>query len=126
MDRKKRLDKNKSNWPLVIGVIFMGGLIAFSLVGFIAYQWLLAPLNAENNQQVEITVTPGSSVKAIAAQLEEENLVRHPWGFILAVKQENLGSKIQAGDFILRSSMSPRQIAQAMTKAQADQVAVKT
>jgi len=63
-----------------------------------------------------ITVAPGSTIKQIGLQLEEEGLIRKAWAFEAYVRSKNLRDKIQAGTYKLRFNQSVQEMVAELTR----------
>ncbi len=77
-------------------------------------------LRAVSNSQITqiFTVTPGSSVKQIAAELETAHLIRSAWAFQLYVHSHELNDRLQAGTYALSPSQSTAAIVARLIKGQ--------
>lgn len=73
-----------------------------------AWHFVETPLNATTNATTIFTVESGQSLRTIATHLEEQGLVRYGEGFRLWGRYQQI--PLQAGEFELSPSMSPRQI----------------
>lgn len=100
---------------LVILLLIAGGAV------FGLYKWYFSPVSQANtNENLEIVIPKGASVNKIANILHENNLVRHPLVFRIAVKLNNLDAKLQAGTFEISPALNPSQIAQKLTEGTQD------
>jgi peptidoglycan lytic transglycosylase G len=85
-------------------------LVVTALAGF--YLWLYYHTPASHNALPQTVLIPaGASLRQIATQLEEAGVIRHRWMFVLYVKVLHPGAPLQAGEYALRATMSPVQIA---------------
>lgn len=70
-----------------------------------------------NSQQTQIfTVEKGSSVKQIAASLENAHLIKSAWAFQLYVHSKELGTQLQAGTYAFSPSEGTVSIVSTLTK----------
>ena len=84
-----------------------------------SYLWYLralAPVDANDDTRQSAKIEKGSSVKQIAATLDEEKVIRSPLAFELYVRSKGLDTKLQAGTFIMKQNQSVAEIAEALTK----------
>lgn len=102
----------------------MKKLILIGIVGIVAlfFWWnnAIAPVNKTDTQKEAFVVAKGAGVKAIAANLKTQNLIKDEYAFYLLVKLLGIENKIQAGSFRLSPSMSSEQIAKELTTGSLD------
>ena len=86
---------------------FSAFLALLGLVGV----WILVhqPAAIEGKEQV-IQVSRGAGLQQIAGQLHGAGLIRHPLPFVLYAKAKGMAPRLQAGEYVLRASMSPVEI----------------
>lgn len=92
-------------------------LLIFAIVFVAALAWYnraLRPVSAEE-ARVSVVIPSGSSTDAIAAMLEEKELIRSPLAFKLHAKKSGKAGTMQAGNFVLMTSMSTPEIVSALT-----------
>lgn len=77
--------------------------------------WLTSPTDPDGDQAVLFMIAQGENGQGVAHNLEEQGLISSNWLFYWYLKQNDLGDKIQAGSFPLSTSMSPQEIADAIT-----------
>jgi UPF0755 protein len=107
---KRRLQKL---WlaPVVLLVLIAGGLGAVKHT----YDVYLRPVSASQQTQI-FTVDKGSSVKMIAAKLQDAHLIRSAWAFQLFAHGRGSSGRLQAGTYALSPSQGPAAILATMTK----------
>lgn len=100
---------------LVITVIIVVVLLVLSLGA--AFWFLTVQLSAvaESGDAVTMTVSQGESVDAIAEDLKDSGLIRNPLAFKVYVWGEDLSSKLQAGEYLLKPSMDVPEIVRILT-----------
>ena len=106
----------KSFLPLLLlGAIILAGIS-------LTFWWniQLSAVNKENKNTQVFVVEKGSGLKQIASDLKNAGLIRSPFVFTIYAKQQQLDSKIQAGDFRLSPSYPVSQIVSVMTKGTLD------
>lgn len=115
--RDKKLKNNRLGllWIIVGGAIALSVLIA--LVGHGIYVQNLRPASSDERTQV-ITIEPGSSVKQIAQQLEDEKLIKKAWALELYAFKNSLGAKFQAGSYALNANAGTKSIVTTLTQGQ--------
>lgn len=74
---------------------------------------------------VNFSVAPGSTAGTVAAQLAALGLIRDAQLLAYYLRYEGLDAQVEAGDFILRQTMSIPQVAQALTDARAREVSLR-
>ena len=112
----------------------MRKLVAFvvilALAGFGAsrgYDWWSYNLNSpvsSTKQAVVFHVAPGELPSEVAADLQAKNLIRNKDVFEWYVRLTGIGSRIQAGSFVLSPTMTLVQIADALQNGKTDQIAI--
>lgn len=116
--------QNKWHRYLVPGtVIFF--LLLTSLFVFFTYQSLVAPITSVPTATTPFVVVKGDSTLGIAQKLYSAGLIRSPFGFRLEVKRLGLQGELQAGSYELSPTMSAREIAEAMTNGQDQQLTLQ-
>ena len=92
--------------------LFLAGialmLLAAGATLFAARQFIETPLDMAANGTVIFNVDPGENLFTVSARLEREGLVR--WGEAFRTYGRFRKATLQAGEFELSASMSPRQI----------------
>lgn len=106
----------KKSGPKVLG-LFFGAVLVLFLIWFF---WALQPASAPGVSFLTFTLEKGTGLAAASRQLEEEGLVRSWLAFRLVAQAKGYAQKIQAGDFRLSPSMTPPEIAEALTHGVAD------
>jgi UPF0755 protein len=105
-------------------------LVILALVGVGAskgYDWWNYNLNtpvSSTKQAVIVHVQPGELPTQVAEDLAGKNLIRSKDVFEWYVRLTGIGSRIQAGAFVLSPTMSLVQIASALENGKTDQLAV--
>jgi UPF0755 protein len=105
-------------------------LVILALLGVGAsrtYDWWNYNLNtplSSTRQAVVIHVQPGELPAQVAEDLQSKNLIRDKNVFEWYVRLTGIGSRIQAGAFVLSPTMSLVQIATALENGKTDQIAI--
>lgn len=89
---------------VLIAILIVGGVLK---LGYdFAYNKMLAPVDEDSTQVIEVSIANGSSLSAIADKLEEEGIIRNSTAFKLYVDFSDMSSKLLAGKFELSPSMT--------------------
>lgn len=111
--------------PGLIGDVLVGAslrspaLLSLPLLGDIVVERLGDRISApagSDTTLVTVEIAAGSSSSEIAAQLYEAGLIGDETGFIVAVSRAGLEGGLQAGLFQVAASMTPSEIAVALTQ----------
>jgi len=95
------------------------GILSLPLIGDIAVERLGARIStpaSDDTSLVRVEIAAGSSTAAIAEQLYAAGLIADPTGFIVAVGRAGLEGQLQAGVFQVAGSMTPAEVAAALTQ----------
>lgn len=74
---------------------------------------------------VDFSVSPGESAAAVAGRLAGEHLVRDPQLLTYYLRYMGLDGQVEAGDFVLRQTMTVPEVARALTDASAREVILR-
>lgn len=111
--------------PTLVGDALIGvglrspGILSLPLIGDIAVERLGGRITAPASSDTllkTVEIPTGSSTAAIAEQLFSSGLIADPTGFIVAVGRAGLEGQLQAGTFQVSASMTPAEVAEALTK----------
>lgn len=114
MTRKSPLQKLSTPWKILGIFLTIIGFGAASMAGFAWY--MTEPVNPQSTQTEDFTVGSGQSVRTIAQNLYDQNLIRSPLAFRVMTRIYGFAPKIQAGTFTLSPDMNVHDIAQALTQ----------
>lgn len=110
--------KRKTRMPRRV-IAVLGVLILLVIIGAVTvrrvYYAKLEPVSSSQQTQI-FTVDQGSSVKEIAAELENDKLIRSAWAMELYVHSKELGSSMQAGTYALSPSDGTAKIVTTITR----------
>jgi UPF0755 protein len=105
-------------WPrrilytiLVLLVLLIGSVVVVRQV----YDQNLRAVSS-STEQIAFAVPSGASVKEIGTDLHKAGLIRQVWAFERYVRNENLGSRLQAGTYKFSPSQDVRSIASMMAE----------
>jgi UPF0755 protein len=99
-----------SDNPAALGVPFVADLVKEDLGS------KLTDPASTDTAQVTFVVDDGESASSIAAKLQAGGFVQDRRAFIFLATQQNLTQHLAAGTFILRKSMTPQQVVDALLK----------
>jgi UPF0755 protein len=97
-------------------------VLIFLILLIVAGGWWrlqLSPVSTDGATKV-VVIPKGEGVSAIAQRLKSDNLIHSELVFKLFARQNNLGSKIQAGSYKLSPSMSLKEITDTLTRGTDD------
>lgn len=98
----------------------LAGLLFLALTAgaamFAAWHFLETPLDQASNSTQAFAVETGETLRTVSARLEDQGLVRWGEGFRLYGRYRQ--APLQAGEFELAASMSPRQILEILAHGQ--------
>jgi UPF0755 protein len=77
---------------------------------------LTAPAGSDGTDQV-FTVNSGDTVFLLATRLRDAGLIKDEHAFLYTALTAGIGDKLSAGQFLLRATMTPKQVADALVTA---------
>lgn len=92
---------------LVVSVIVLAGYLYVQ-------RFLNTPLQVSQAAQ-QITIVPGSSLKAISRQLTEQGIISQPKLFEWYARLQGNAARIQAGEYAITAGMSPAELLAKLT-----------
>ncbi len=102
-------------------------LVGCGFAGNRGYDWysyqVQTPMSS-TSQKVAFHIDEGESSDQIANDLANKGLIRTPEVFLVYLRYENKGARLEAGDFVLDRNMTMRQIIVTLGKARVQQVSV--
>ena len=109
---------NLRTWLLFALLALLGGA---AWLYYFANTTLLLP-----ESPFRFTLKPGSTIKAVARQLTERELLSHSWSFAMLARILEKSGQIKAGDYELKENPTPLQLLALFGKGQqVDQVAIQ-
>lgn len=90
-------------------------LIFFILVRANAVNSINNSVNPEDSTRIIFTVEEGQSANEIGSNLKSVGLIKSAYGFSIHVEKNNLDFQLQAGEFVLRPSMTGIEIINTLT-----------
>ncbi|MBD3330027.1 endolytic transglycosylase MltG [Candidatus Peregrinibacteria bacterium] len=96
-----------------IAIIFIILLLSY---GYLKYKDLIYnPIDEDASENISFQIKKGQSVKEIAVNLEEKELIKSDTAFYFYASRNDLGQNILAGRFILNQSMNVPEIIAALS-----------
>jgi UPF0755 protein len=77
-----------------------------------------------SDEPVEFVVEQGDSTSQIATRLKDEGLIRQPLLFNILVRSQGLDDELQAGRYLLRSSMTMGEIIAALQSSRVEEIQI--
>lgn len=106
------------NWPkrlLYTALILLALLAVGVVIVRNMYTDNLRPVSNSTETKV-VTVSPGESVETIATDLKQQGLIRQVWAFERYVRNNSLGTKLQAGTYKFTPAQSAQEIARGLVE----------
>ncbi|MDF2570556.1 MAG: mltG [Sporomusa sp.] len=95
------------------------GILAVAIVGIGAtLGWSLTQPAGNSGEPLLITIKPGTPTRTIAAELENQKLIRNALVFRAAAKLQGLENSLQAGEYAISPDMSIRKMLLMMSQGQ--------
>lgn len=111
--RATNLNSTNRSW-LKLFMIVVPILLIFLAVSYIAvdgwYKSNLRPIAASEGREVVVVVEPGSSLRTIAAQLQDAKVIRNGTVFTWYVERQNSRAELQAGTYRFNTAQSVEEI----------------
>lgn len=105
---KKNLKKPRI---LLITVILL-------FVGYKYVDYTYFPISPDDSEKISFIVKQGESVKSIAKNLENQNLIQSNWAFYLYTRRSGMAKDIKAGRFLLSPGLAVPDIAETLTNTE--------
>ncbi len=87
------------------------GILIIAVLSYFSYQRAIYnPVDEDSSEHISFQIKKGETVKEIAKNLEEKDLIDNDFYFYLHVKFNNLGKNILAGRFLLNQNMNAVEI----------------
>ncbi|MFM2031364.1 MAG: hypothetical protein RLZZ297_129 [Chloroflexota bacterium] len=104
--------------------LFVAILAVIATAGFMLLSNEIRRPGGTDDTPIEFVVEPGADTNAIATRLAEQKLVRQPLLFVALARLQNLDDKLQAGNFLLRQTMTMNEIMVALQQARVKEVQI--
>ena len=101
--------KRKPKLLLIVIII----VVVFISSGLGMYIYLSSPVNKKSDASIEVVIKSGSSVKQIAKELKQKNLIKNTLFFQFYVKLSNVNS-LKATTYVFKKSMSLKEIVKSL------------
>ena len=73
-------------------------------------QQLVSPINIETGTAISYNIKPGMNLKIIGEDLVQQGILEHPYYLILEGRLQGSESRLKAGEYLLRSGTTQRQL----------------
>lgn len=100
----------------LLGLLVLFGSLTLGWLMMAYQQFLERPLVLSGGQENILDIRPGSSLNAVAHQLAQRGFIEDARYFIWMARLRGLAAKIQAGEYVLESGITPPQLLQAMAE----------
>ena len=111
----------KRSWLKLVAVIIPVVLLSLGISYVAVDRWYddnLRPLRSSDNESVVVVIKPGSSLRTIAQQLHDLELIRNGTVFTWYVERQDLRNDLQAGTYRLSPAQSVEDIVRALSEGQ--------
>nr|VFK22535.1 MAG: UPF0755 protein [Candidatus Kentron sp. MB]VFK28884.1 MAG: UPF0755 protein [Candidatus Kentron sp. MB]VFK74133.1 MAG: UPF0755 protein [Candidatus Kentron sp. MB] len=98
------------------GLVLVGVLLL--VVGWLHWTHMRAlqtPLHI-GNEPILLVVKPGMSLRSIARELSERNILPHPLSFVWEAVRQGRANQIKVGEYQLKPGLTPRQLLDALVQ----------
>ncbi len=110
--------KSMSKKIIILIIIIIAALI-ITAGGYFGYQFYINhgidAAASDNDAEKTFVVNKGENLNQIAENLEKEGLIKKALFFESYIKKEDLETKLQAGEYILKATMTPKEIGNLIT-----------
>lgn len=100
-------------------------LFLLPVVASIWYQIQIQAANPSNLAKQEFVVYAGDNLFQIGTRLQQNNLIKNSWAFMLTTRLQGKQTKIQAGNFTLSPSYSSQEIIKILTTSGSKDISVR-
>ena len=107
----------------IAGYLLLSCLVMALAAGAALY-WYAQSAPAATQLPVMLEVKPGSSLKAVAAQMTAAGLLRQPELFVLLARLRGESGKLKAGNYEFSGALSPLELLQRITRGDVTQVSI--
>lgn len=115
--------KRRITWLLVVS-IFIAVIGIIALFGALWYKQMLTAINPSSQESIRINVTQGMTSDDIAANLEQQKIIRNSTAFSVYVKIHGVGDKFKTGVYSLKYSQTVPEIIDRLISGVSDEVAI--
>jgi UPF0755 protein len=102
---------------LLYSLIFFTILVVIAITVF---NMLLLPKDCTDNFNVSFTIQQGTTAKQISNALEQKGLIKNSFAFNLYAKMKGLDMKIKSGTYMLKPSMTAKEVLAKMVSGDAN------
>ncbi len=91
-------------------------LLTVASIGYYAYSPLTLP-----NTPFEFSLKPGSSLKSIAREMQQDGLLEHGWQFVWMARLLGQSGQLKAGNYAIDHPVSPLELLNIISKGEVSQ-----
>jgi UPF0755 protein len=99
-------------------------IIVLTAAGYLWYARALTPVDSIAASRTKVNIEAGSTTSQIADHLKKEGMIRSPFAFKIHLKLQGLDGSLQAGVFLLDTSMSVDDLAEILQTGRAQEMIV--
>jgi len=99
---------------ILLGLALLA-LVAVAL-GYWGFQLITEPVPP--GEEVSVVIPPGTNAREVSRILLDHGLIKSDWGFWLAVRKENAGGQLKAGEYQIPKGLTLPQIIELLVKGQ--------
>ena len=109
-----------------IARLLVFALLVAAAPGYGLYWWAHRPLGPDTSRvtTTEVTIAPGSSVRAIGAQIEAAGVPLNPLLFATLARAERRSARLQAGTYAIASTLTPETLLDKMAAGDVVRIAL--
>lgn len=110
--------KHLSIWLAIVFLILIA--LTITLVSVLSYRHNVTPRDPKSTNAIRVTITPGSSIRQIALELEAKQIIRSAFAMEQYIQFERPQAKLQAGRYALSPRDSVSQIVKHLESGKTD------
>jgi UPF0755 protein len=104
---------------LIIGLVLIAGFYSSARL-MLAWD---RP-NSDSTARVTFEVPPGVTLSTISDLLEDKELIRDAWAFKMFARYHKLGTKFQAGDYIIQRNLNFSEVAELLQTGKSEEIKI--
>lgn len=104
-------------------LLLLSGIVGIMLLaGWMVY-FAQAPIKLEETT-AKLDLRAGNSLRSVAQQLVEQDILHEPWSFILLVRGLGKASEVKAGNYLVNSGISHYELFEMLTRGNTAQTSI--
>ncbi|MBI9077971.1 MAG: endolytic transglycosylase MltG, partial [Desulfatibacillum sp.] len=100
---------------IIIVLLVLAGAVGIVALGMQLADYANTPLNPRGQEKI-VEISRGKGLSAIAKDLENQGLLKHPTWLVVLARVQKTDARIRAGEYALSPSMTPLEILDALVK----------